>query len=104
MLQALLVGTLHRLRERLPGTVNDTEQFRSIRTYPLAEIAVPLLAIHGTGDRVVPFAHGQALASAVAGAEFLQIENGEHVSLFTHLDEVRARVRSFLARHRPTRG
>jgi len=35
------------------------------------------------------------------GAELFEIEVGEHVTLFTHLAEVRARVGPFLARAPP---
>jgi pimeloyl-ACP methyl ester carboxylesterase len=101
LLVSLLTSTFDRMAQRLPGTVNDTALFRLIDAYPLAQIAVPVLAIHGTGDRVVPFAHGEALAKTVPGAEFLAIEGGEHVSLFTHLEEVRARVGAFLFQHNP---
>jgi pimeloyl-ACP methyl ester carboxylesterase len=101
LLVSLLTSTFDHLRQRLPGTVNDTAQFRHDNAYPLAQIAVPTLAIHGTGDRVVPFAYGKALAEAVPGAELMAIEGGEHVSLFTHLEEVRARVGAFLSAHSP---
>ena len=101
LLVSLLTSTFDHLRQRLPGTMNDTVQFRQVNAYPLAQIAVPALAIHGTSDRVVPFAHGEAVAKTVPGAEFLAIEGGEHVSLFTHLEQVRARVGAFLLEHSP---
>jgi pimeloyl-ACP methyl ester carboxylesterase len=101
LLVSLLTSTFDHMRQRLPGTANDTARFRLVDAYPLAHIAVPVLAIHGTGDRVVPFAHGEAVAKAVPGAEFLVIEGGEHVSLFTHLEEVSVRVGEFLFEHSP---
>ena len=101
LLVSLLTSTFDHLRQRLPGTVNDTAQFRRVEAYPLTQITVPMLVIHGTGDRVVPFVHGKALAEAVPRAEFMAIEGGEHVSLFTHLEEIRARVGTFLLEHVP---
>ena len=35
------------------------------------------------------------------GAELLAIEGGEHVAIFTHRNEVRARVTRFLREHVP---
>jgi len=58
--------------------------------------------VHGTGDRLVPFTqHAKPLAARVPGAELLAIEGGEHVAIFTHRNEVRARVTRFLREHVP---
>jgi hypothetical protein len=35
-------------------------------------------------------------AEEIAGAELFAVPGGEHVCLFTHLDEVRAQVERFL--------
>lgn len=43
-----------------------------------AELSVPVLVIHGTADPIFPFAHGEALAKAVAGAKLQRIEGGGH--------------------------
>ena len=69
----------------------------STTTYPLEEIDLPVLVVHGTEDSQVPFLqHGQALATRIPGAELLALEGGEHVSIFTHRNEVRGRVTGFL--------
>ncbi len=71
-----------------------------VGTYPLEEIAVPVLIVHGTADRLVPFAqHAKALSSRIPGAELLAIEGGEHVALFTHREVVKAQVTAFLNSH-----
>ncbi len=57
---------------------------------------MPVLAVHGAGDRIVAFSHGRGLADRVRGAELLAVQGGEHVCLFTHRAEIRARVRWFL--------
>ncbi len=44
----------------------------------LHEISVPTLVIHGTEDPVIPFAHGQALQSAIAGARLITLEGSGH--------------------------
>lgn len=96
LLRELQSQVLTRLAARLPGTLNDMSMFGAMPPLPLDKIAAPTLVIHGRADRVVPFAHGQRVADAVPGAELLAIENGEHVSLFTDLDQIRARVRDFI--------
>jgi pimeloyl-ACP methyl ester carboxylesterase len=65
----------------------------------LERIAPPVLVVHGTEDEAAPYAMGAALARRAPNAELLTIEGGRHVSLFTHLDEIRARVGEFLNRH-----
>jgi pimeloyl-ACP methyl ester carboxylesterase len=97
----LLASTFDRMALRLPGTENDITVTRAA-TYPLEEIAVPVLVVHGTKDRLVPFKeHGKTLHERIPGAEMLAIEGGEHAAIFTHRDEVRARVTRFLQEHSP---
>ncbi len=101
LFMALLRSTSDRMALRLPGTENDIEVTRTCE-YPLERIAVPVLVVHGTADRMVPFAdHGKALATRIPGAQLLAIEGGEHVAIFTHRAEVRARVTAFLRRYAP---
>lgn len=94
----LLRSTCDRMAQRMPGTGNDIAVSRST-TAPLQDIAVPALIIHGTADRMVPFEiHAQALAR-IPDSEFLAIEGGEHVSIFTHRREIQACVAGFLREH-----
>jgi len=98
LLRELQLSTLDQMAGRMPGTENDIEQSRRPFSYSYERICVPSLVIHGTDDEAVPFAHAEALASRLPNAELLAIEGGRHVSLFTHLDVIRPRVRSFLDR------
>ena len=101
LLKALLVSTFDRVELRLPGTENDIRVTRTT-TYPLEQMAVPVLVVHGTGDGSVPFTqHGKSLAARIPAAELLAIEGGEHVAIFMHHNEVRARVTRFLREHLP---
>jgi pimeloyl-ACP methyl ester carboxylesterase len=101
LLRALQLSTYDRMARRLPGTSNDIAVTRTT-TYPLEQIAVPTLVVHGTIDRLVPFdQHGKVLATRIPGAELLAIEGGEHVAIFTHRRDVRTRVTGFLRAHRP---
>ncbi len=100
LLRALQLSTLDRMALRIPGTEDDIATSRADLGFPLERIAVPVLAVHGTADPAAPFEQAEALAARVPGAELLAIEGGEHVALFTHLAEIRARVGTFLRAHR----
>jgi pimeloyl-ACP methyl ester carboxylesterase len=98
LFRSLLASTRSRMADRLAGTLDDVAVSRS-GALPLDRIRVPTLVVHGTADRLVPFeAHGRVLARSIAGAELAALEGGDHVAIFTHLAEARARVAAFLAR------
>jgi pimeloyl-ACP methyl ester carboxylesterase len=99
LFRALLASTSHRMADRLVGTLNDVEVTRT-RELPLDRIRVPTLVVHGTADRIVPFDdHGRRLAARIPGAALAALEGGDHVAIFTHLAEARAKVAGFLAAH-----
>jgi len=98
LLRSFQLVTFRRLAERLPGTVNDIETLARLPALPIAAPAVPMLALHGTADTIAPFAQAQALAAAASTLELAPIEGGEHLSLFTHLDVMRTRLRAFRER------
>lgn len=99
LLRELLASTSDRMALRLPGTLNDVAVTRA-RDYPLERIGVPVLVVHGTEDRAVPFArHGKVLAERIPGAELVALAGGDHVAIFTHHDEARTRVARFLETH-----
>ncbi len=101
LLAELVSSTLDRPGLRLRGTENDIAVTRCTE-YSLEEVQVPVLVVHGTEDRMVPFElHGKRLADRIPGAELLAITGGEHATIFTHRAEVRMRVTSFLRRHAP---
>lgn len=92
----LTVGGFHRMAERIKGTKNDIH-ITQTRDYPLKDITVPTLVIHGDRDPHVPFEeHGKRLAAEIPGARLFLAEGGEHVAIFTHRGEVRAKVAEFL--------
>ena len=96
LLEEMMRMSADRVSERLPGTLNDVMVTRT-RDYPLEDISVPTLVVHGTADPFVPFEkHGKALAARIPGAELLPVEGGEHVAIFTHRDVVRPKVTAFL--------
>jgi pimeloyl-ACP methyl ester carboxylesterase len=96
LLEEMMRMSSDRVGERLAGTFNDVEITRT-RDYPLEQIAVPTMVVHGTADPFVPFEqHGKVLATRIPGAELLAVEGGEHVTIFTHREIVRPRVVQFL--------
>lgn len=102
LFRALLESTPREMARRLVGTRNDVLITRG-REYPLEEIRVPTLVVHGTLDRVVPYVpHARLLAGRIPGAELLAVEKGDHASIFTHRRLVQPTVAAFLNRHAPT--
>jgi pimeloyl-ACP methyl ester carboxylesterase len=92
----LTIGMFYRMAERIQGTKNDIK-ITQTRTYPLKDITVPTLIIHGTKDPHVPFEnHGMRLAAEIPGAQLFAAEGGEHVTIFTHREEVQGKVSAFL--------
>jgi pimeloyl-ACP methyl ester carboxylesterase len=47
-------------------------------TRQLEDLTAPTLVVHGRDDPVLPFAHGEALAGAIAGAELLALDATGH--------------------------
>jgi pimeloyl-ACP methyl ester carboxylesterase len=101
LFRALLASTADQMARRLPGTLNDIQITRTT-AYPLEQIRVPALIVHGTADQMVPYVeHAEPLAQRIPGAELCAIAGGEHMAIFTHRDTIQRRVAAFLARHVP---
>jgi pimeloyl-ACP methyl ester carboxylesterase len=96
LFQALQMSIFDRMASRIAGTDNDILQARAEMNWPREQITAPTLIVHGTNDRAVPCEQAKALAARIPEAELLTIEGGEHVSIFTHRDEIRSRVDRFL--------
>ncbi len=87
---------------RKTGYANDMEQFASISTYPLEDIAAPTFAIHGMADDEVPFADAELLAEKVPTIKLLAIPGGGHLVFYTHASLVMTSLREFLQAGLPT--
>lgn len=97
LLRELQASTVDRMTRRFRGTDNDVHVSRT-RSYPLEEIAVPTLVVHGTADPHVPFERNAAVfARRIPGARLLALEGGEHAAIFTHRREAQPEVTAFLA-------
>lgn len=60
----------------LPTGVLITDRFDALAAAP--RVKVPTLVIHGTRDTIVPFAQGQEVAAAIAGARLFTVTGGHH--------------------------
>lgn len=91
-----LLSMFYKMEKRISGTKNDIFQTKD-RTYPLKDIKVPTLIIHGEKDEVVPFEkHAKRLAEEIPNARLFVAKNAGHVAIFTHRDDVQKVVREFL--------
>ncbi len=52
--------------------------------FELADVRVPVLLLHGRKDRLVPFGHGQWLASHVPRVEARLLDDDGHLTLLEH--------------------
>jgi pimeloyl-ACP methyl ester carboxylesterase len=69
------------MRTGVEGWVEDDMAFTGSWGFELAEISVPTMIWQGSADLMVPFAHGQWLASQLPGAS-VHLEEGEgHLSV-----------------------
>ena len=99
LFSTMLLSAFDRMRQRLDGVENDIEITRAV-SYPLENLSLPVLIVHGTEDQLVSFeAHAKVFEARVPNAELLAVEGGEHVAIFTHRDIVRAKVIEFMQNH-----
>ncbi len=61
----------------------------------LPDITVPVLAVWGEADRMIPVEHGRAYAKAIPGAGFLLIAEAGHLPQLETPDRLLAAVRDF---------
>jgi pimeloyl-ACP methyl ester carboxylesterase/UDP:flavonoid glycosyltransferase YjiC (YdhE family) len=62
----------------------------------LAHVRVPTLALHGTLDKIVPYSHGEKLATAIPGARLVTFEGAGHMLHGRHPVKVNHLVRDFV--------
>jgi pimeloyl-ACP methyl ester carboxylesterase len=62
------------------------------RQYRIADLAVPLLVIHGTADPMFPIEHGKAFLQSVPGAKLVRLEGGGHELHPAHWPDIVAAI------------
>jgi 3-oxoadipate enol-lactonase len=60
------------------------------------KLSLATLVVHGTDDRVLPYAAGKELAEAIPGARLVTIEDSGHALFFTDYAAVNAAIAKFL--------
>ena len=64
----------------------------------LEKIDIPTLVIHGTEDRIVPFAiSGKLTAQMVKGSKLVAIDGAPHGLIWTHADQANRELLNFVA-------
>lgn len=83
----------------LPATLKAAQAFAHTDFRPeLAQVDVPLLVIHGTGDKTVPIdATARAVAAAVPHARLVEYDGSPHGVFATDGDRLVSDILSFLA-------
>jgi pimeloyl-ACP methyl ester carboxylesterase/predicted glycosyltransferase len=62
----------------------------------LGKLTVPTLLLHGTGDTIVPYSHGEKLAAAVPAATQVTFEGGGHFLNAREVVKVNHLIRDFV--------
>ena len=82
---------------RREGVANDYQQFASL-SIPFEKINAPTLAIHGNEDINVDLSHAKELIEKVQGSELRIIDEGDHMMMFTHTEEIDSLIKEFVLR------
>jgi pimeloyl-ACP methyl ester carboxylesterase len=85
---------------RRHGLMIDGSYLTTLAALALTSIRVPTLALHGTSDRIIPFASSERTAAAIPGARLVPIVNGSHFACLLGLGELSTEVRKFLEKTR----
>ncbi len=91
----MLMSTYTEMGKRLEGTANDISIMGQY-SLPLHEITLPTMTIHGTADTIVTVNNAKIFQEKIPQVETLIIDDGEHVSIFTHRKIVQEKIDLFL--------
>jgi len=79
------------------GTIACVATWHTDFRADLPKIDIPVLVLHGTEDRILPFeACGPRTAELIGGSEFAAIEGAPHGLSWTHFEEVNNQLLRFL--------
>jgi pimeloyl-ACP methyl ester carboxylesterase len=85
-----LASTRQALAPGIDGTWDDCVAQLTGWGFDVAQIAVPVLLLHGGRDRTIPFSHGQWLASHIPGAQAWFFDDEGHALREDHIEDVHA--------------
>lgn len=81
---------------RRAGMLNDFQQADQLTEGQLQPLPVPLLVIHGTADRFVPFTSAQTLLAENPQGQKLVFTDGGHLSFLLHQEQTKTAIMNFL--------
>jgi len=84
------------------GTSNDITELFALGTkpdWPLEQIKVPTLVLHGERDVIVRPATARLHAARIPGAQITTFADGTHFAFITHRPEIRDVISDFLQAH-----
>lgn len=97
-----LIRSTGPLSLRKAGLDNDLEQLAALTRLPLAQIALPMLVLHGQADADVPYHHAQFVAETMPNAQLITLPNAGHlIWLSPEWPAVRQQLAHFLQLHSP---
>jgi pimeloyl-ACP methyl ester carboxylesterase len=84
--------------DRRAGFENDLRlrADRAVDAWPVEQIEVPTLFLHGDADENTDYASSVELAARMPNARLVTFEGGDHLIVVTRADEVRAEVNAFV--------
>jgi len=80
----------------LQGGVDDDVAFVTDWGFALSAVTVPTFLVHGRRDRVVPVAHGRALAEAMPGAAYEERPDDGHIAVLSTVPTLMDRLAEVL--------
>lgn len=91
-----LLRSFSSVSSRKTGLENDMTQLAAMSNYPLGDIKAPTMVMHGSADKLVPFAHAKFIATSVPSAKLLKIKKGGHLFFATNKHQVVPAMVEFL--------
>jgi pimeloyl-ACP methyl ester carboxylesterase len=94
-----LVKSAMPVDQRRAGQENDILQFSrmDISSWPLEDIAVPTLFLHGDADDNAPHKGSVEASSRMSNAELVTILGADHYMVITRADEINNHISRFLS-------